>query len=35
MERHLLPAAFADAFYLAVTLLFLYVAVLAAATFSA
>lgn len=34
MERHLLPGALADAFLLAVTLVFLYVAVLAAATFT-
>ena len=35
MDRHLLPGAFADAFLLALTLLFLYVGVLAAASFSA
>ena len=35
MDRHLLPGAFADAFLLAITLLCLYVMVLAAATFSA
>jgi hypothetical protein len=34
MERHLLPGAFADAFLLALTLVLLYVTVLAAATFS-
>ena len=35
MDRHLLPGAFADAFLLALTLVFLYLAVVAAATFSA
>ena len=35
MDRHLLPGAFADAFLLSLTLLFLYVTVLAAASFSA
>lgn len=34
MDRHLLPGAFADAFLLAITLLLLYVTVLAAATFA-
>lgn len=35
MERHLLPGAFADAFLLALTLVLLYVAVLATAAITA
>lgn len=34
MDRHLLPGALGDACLLAVTLLFLYLAVLACATFA-
>ena len=35
MDRHLLPGAFADAFLLAATLVFLYITVLAAMAISA